>query len=130
LKDEYFYSAAEFNEYFIQILHQLNLNLDLVSVRENISEFNKFIKKDKKSVLGAYAKKVNEYFSATYLGFYQPNIEDFSDYRIHQILQLDTFLGKNISLGIDFSHKYNATPYHQVDKTDISSMISLKYKLK
>jgi len=75
-------------------------------------------------------KSVNEHFSVTYLGFYQPNVEDFSDYRIFQILQLETMLSKNVSLGLDFTHKYNATPYHQIDNTDISSMISLKYKLK
>jgi putative salt-induced outer membrane protein len=78
----------------------------------------------------SFTKSVNEHFSVTYLGFYQPNIEDFSDYRIFQILQLDTMLTDNLSLGFDISHKYNATPYHNIEKTDISSMISLKYKLK
>jgi len=75
-------------------------------------------------------KSVNEHFSLTYLGFYQPNVEAFSDYRIFQILQLETMLTDTVSLGFDISHKYNATPYHQIDHTDISSMISLKYKLK
>jgi putative salt-induced outer membrane protein len=78
----------------------------------------------------SFTKSVNEHFEVTYLGFYQPNIEDFSDYRIFQILQLDTMLTDNLSLGFDISHKYNATPYHNIEKTDISSMISLKYKLK
>jgi len=75
-------------------------------------------------------KNMNEHFSITYLGFYQPNIEDFSDYRIFQILQLDTMLTDNLSLGFDFSYKYNATPYHQIEHTDTSSIISLKYKFK
>ncbi len=78
----------------------------------------------------SFAKSVNEHFSVTYLGFYQPNVEDFSDYRIFQVLQLDTMLTENLSLGLDVSHKYNATPYHQIEHTDIGSMISLKYKLK
>ncbi len=78
----------------------------------------------------SFTKSINEHFDITYLGFYQPNVEDFSDYRIFQILQLDTMLTDNLSLGLDFSYKYNATPYHQIENTDISSMISLKYKLK
>ncbi|AKF24999.1 hypothetical protein YH65_06035 [Sulfurovum lithotrophicum] len=95
-----------------------------------VSDLNPVYDRIKLNTYLSFTKKVNEHFSVTYLGFYQPNVEDFSDYRIYQILQLDTLLGKNLSLGLDFSHKYNATPYHQVDKTDISSMISLKYKLK
>jgi putative salt-induced outer membrane protein len=78
----------------------------------------------------SFTKNINEHFEVTYLGFYQPNVEKFSDYRIFQILQLDTKLTEDLSLGLDISHKYNATPYHQVEKTDISSMISLKYKLR
>ncbi|HHB51431.1 MAG TPA: ATP-binding protein [Saprospiraceae bacterium] len=60
MKDEYYYKSAEFYEYLIQILHQLNLSLDLENIRDNISEFNKFINKDKKGAFGKYLKNVNE----------------------------------------------------------------------
>ena len=76
------------------------------------------------------SKEVNTHFSVTYLGFYQPDIEDFSDYRITQILQFDTLITDNVTLGLDISHRYNATPYHQIEKNDFRSTINLKYKLK
>ncbi len=59
LKDEYFYKSAEFYEYWIQILHQLNLNLDIDHIRENIPEFNKFIKNEKKGWLNDHIENIN-----------------------------------------------------------------------
>ncbi len=97
---------------------------------DQISEVDPVYERVKLNTYLSFSKSVNEHFSVTYLGFYQPNIEEFSDYRIFQMLQLDTRLTEDLSLGIDFTHKYNATPYHQIEHTDISSMISLKYKLK
>jgi len=95
-----------------------------------ISEVDPIYERIKLNTYLSFTKNINQYFSVTYLGFYQPNMEKFSDYRIFQMIQLDTILTDTLTLGIDISHKYNATPYHQIEKTDISSMISLKYKLK
>lgn len=75
-------------------------------------------------------KQVNANFTVTYLGFYQPNIEDFSDYRIVQTLQFDTTITDHLTLGIDLRHKYNATPYHQIERSDFKSGINLKYQWK
>jgi len=75
-------------------------------------------------------KKVNDVFSVTYLGYYQPNIEDFSDYRIFQLIQFNTNISENTGLSFDILHKYNATPYHAIEHTDIRSTINLKYKFK
>ena len=95
-----------------------------------ISEIDPIYKRTKMNSYLSLVKKVNPYFSITYLGFYQPNVEDFSDYRVSQIIQFDTTLTENMTLGIDISHRYNATPYHRIEKTDIRSLINLKYKLK
>jgi len=78
----------------------------------------------------SFLKKINENFSITYLGYYQPNVEDFSDFRISQILQFNTSLTKDLTLSFDINHKYNATPYHDIEKSDVRSTINLKYKLK
>lgn len=75
-------------------------------------------------------KKVNDVFSITYLGYYQPTIEDISDFRIFQIIQFTTTISENVGLSFDVLHKYNATPYHSVEKTDIRSTINLKYEFK
>jgi putative salt-induced outer membrane protein len=78
----------------------------------------------------SFLKKVNDVFSVTYLGYYQPNVEDFLDYRIFQIVQFTTEITENIGLSFDILHKYNATPYHAIEETDIRSTINLKYKFK
>ena len=78
----------------------------------------------------SFMKKVNDVFSVTYLGYYQPDVEDFSDFRIFQIVQFTTEITENTALSFDVVHKYNATPYHAIEKTDIRSTINLKYKFK
>lgn len=78
----------------------------------------------------SFLKKINENFSITYLGFYQPTVDDFSDFRVSQVLQLNTSLTDDLTLSFDINHKYNATPYSGVEKSDVRSTINLKYKLK
>ena len=78
----------------------------------------------------SFLKKINANFSITYLGYYQPNVEDFSDFTVSQILQLNTSLTNNLALSFGIMHKYNATPYDGIEKSDVRSTINLKYKLK
>ena len=97
---------------------------------DTISEIDPVYERVKMNTYISLLKKVNEHFSVTYLGYYQPNVEDFSDYRIFQTLQLTTTITDHTALSFDIMHKFNATPYHAVEKTDIRSTISLKYKFK
>ena len=53
-----------------------------------------------------------------------------SDFRISQILQLNTSITNELILGFDIKHAYNATPYHQIEKSDVRSTINLRYKFK
>jgi len=78
----------------------------------------------------AFTQNINEHFNITYLGYYQPNVEDFSDYRTFQVLQFNTLITEKVSLSLDLLHKHNATPYHHIEKNDFRSTINLKYKLK
>ncbi len=78
----------------------------------------------------SFLKKINENFSISYLGFYQPHIEDFSDFRVSQTLQLNTSITDDLVLGFDINHEYNATPYNQIEKSDVRSTINLRYKFK
>ena len=75
----------------------------------------------------SFLKKINDNFSITYLGYYQPTLENFNDFRIFQTLQLSTTLTQKISLSLDIWHQYNATPYHNIKTTDIRSRLSLRY---
>ncbi len=95
-----------------------------------ISEIDPVYERSKLNTYISLLKKVNDVFSITYLGYYQPNVEDFSDYRIFQLLQFNTAITEKIGLSFDVLHKYNATPYHAIEHTDIRSTINLKYKFK
>jgi putative salt-induced outer membrane protein len=97
---------------------------------DTITPINPIYKRTKMNSYISFLKKINENFSITYLGFYQPNVEDFSDFRISQILQLNTSLTDDLMLSFDIHHKYNATPYHDIENSDVRSTINLKYKLK
>ena len=78
----------------------------------------------------SFLKKINKNFTITYLGYYQPNVEDFTDYRISQILQFNTSITDDITLGFDINHAYNSTPYSDIEKNDIRSTVNLRYKFK
>ncbi len=97
---------------------------------DEISAVDPVYKRIKMNSYLSLVKNLNEHFSITYLGFYQPNVEQFSDFRTFQVLQLSTSITDHMSISLDFSHKHNSTPYHQVEKNDFKSIISLKYKLK
>jgi len=95
-----------------------------------VSEKNPIYKRVKLNTYVSFLKKVNDVFSVTYLGYYQPTVDDFTDYRIFQIVQFTTAITEHTALSFDVLHKYNATPYHDIEKTDIRSTINLKYKFK
>jgi len=95
---------------------------------DTVTELDPIYKRVKLNTYISFLKKVNDVFSVTYLGYYQPTVDDFSDYRIFQIVQFTTDITEHTALSFDVLHKYNATPYHAIEKTDIRSTINLKYK--
>jgi len=97
---------------------------------DTITLIDPIYKRTKMNSYISFLKKINENFSITYLGYYQPTVEDFSDFRVSQILQLNTSLTDDLMLSLDIHHNYNATPYHEIEKSDVRSTINLKYKLK
>jgi len=97
---------------------------------KNISNATPIYKQSNMNSYISFVKKVNPYLSFNYLGFYQANIADFSDFKAFQILQLSTHISKNISLSLDFKHTYSSKPYIGIKKADFYSTINLRYKLK
>ncbi|CAA6815043.1 MAG: Unknown protein [uncultured Sulfurovum sp.] len=75
----------------------------------------------------SFLKNVNKNFFITYLGFFQPNVKDFSDFRTSQTLQFNTSITTKFRLGLDISYNYTTKPYSQIKKSDIESIINLKY---
>jgi len=97
---------------------------------DTITAIDPIYKRTKMNSYISFVKKINENFSVTYLGFYQPTVDDFSDFRISQILQLNSSLTDDLTLSFDINQQYNSTPYYNIEKNDIRSTINLKYKLK
>jgi len=89
------------------------------------------IKKRIKGNLFLFAThKFNKYASITYLGFYQPNIKEVSDFTTFNYLQFDSTITKEISFNINIQAHYNSTPYENVEKDDIKTTIGISYKIK
>jgi len=97
---------------------------------DNVSDIDPIYRRTRMNSYISFLKKINENLSITYLGYYQPNMEAFSDYRISQILQFNTTITNDLILGIDINHAYNATPYSGIEKNDIRSTVNLRYKFK
>lgn len=97
---------------------------------DEFKESNPIYKRTKLNTYISFLKKFNAHVNITYLGYYQPNIEDFSDYTVSQTLQLNNLLTENLTLSIDLMHLYNATPYNDVEKSDFRSTVNLRYNLK
>ena len=95
---------------------------------ETVTELNPIYKQIKVNSYISLSHNINEHFNVTYLGFYQVTADDMSDLRIFQILQLNTALTAHLGLSFDIKHEYNKTPYQNIEKNDIRSTISLKYK--
>ena len=100
------------------------------SYMEPNNDFEPTYKRVRMNSYISFLKKINPHFSIAYLGYYQPNVEDFSDFRTSQTLQLNTAITDKTILGFDIEHAYNATPYIGVEKTDVRSTINVRYKFK
>ena len=97
---------------------------------DTISALDPIYRRTRMNSYVSFLKNINKNFSITYLGFYQPNVEAFSDFRVSQTLQLNTLITEDLTFALDINHNYNATPYHNIEKSDIRSTINLRYKFK
>ena len=145
--DYEFFLQSEFNEFQdikkrnlagANIRRKLNLLFDKSYIGlglfysylepEVVSEHNPIYKQTKINSYISMSHNINEHFNITYLGFYQVTADDITDLRIFQILQLNTALTTHLGLSFDIKHEYNKTPYQNIEKNDLRSTISLKYK--
>ena len=147
--DYEFFLQSEFNEFQdikkrnlagANIRRKLNLPFDKFYVGlglfysylepEVVTEINPIYRQTKFNSYISLSHNIHEHFNVTYLGFYQATVDDISDLRIFQILQLNTALTTHLGLSFDIKHEYNKTPYQNIEKNDLRSTISLKYKFK
>ncbi len=117
----------ELNHYFDKLYIGLGV---MYSYREPdiITDVDKILKRTKINSYITFKKTFNKNLSISYLGYYQPTIDDLSDFSSSQILQFVTPLADSINLSLDIIYKYNATPYSGIEKDDFDAALSLKYK--
>ncbi len=118
---------SEFNSYFDKFYIGLGL---MYTYREPdyITEVDKILERTKINSYISFKKTFSENLSVAYLGYYQPTVDDMSDFSSSQILQFVTPLADYINLSLDLVYKYNATPYSGIEKDDFDATLGLKYK--
>jgi len=93
-----------------------------------ITEFDKVLKRTKINSYISLKKTFSENLSIAYLGYYQPTVDDFSDFSSRQILQFITPLADSVNLSLNLIYKYNDTPYSSIEKDDFNAKLSLTYE--
>jgi len=68
----------------------------------------------------ALAKKINQHVTLTNTLYYQPNIEEFGDWRAFNKLGISSVLTKNVSMNFGFLVEHDSQPVLNVEATDIS----------
>ena len=140
------FSQAEYNEFQnieLRSVNGVNLRSKLpfftnsylgygamYSYVKPVSEEDSFDTKSrvKANIYLSMNKEFNKKVNLNYLGYYQPTLDEFSDYRVSQVLQLNTEMTTHTMIRIELVHKYDADAYPGVEKTDISTKIGLVYK--
>ena len=62
--------------------------------------------------------------------YYQPRIDDFSDYRILHVDQLKIDVSKKFAFSVDFSYLYDESPQPDVPNKILALSMGVKYKIK
>jgi hypothetical protein len=62
--------------------------------------------------------------------YYQPRLDDFTDYRILHVDQLKIDVSKKFAFTVDFSYLYDAFPQPDVPDKNLALSMGVKYKLK
>lgn len=117
----------KFDGYFDKLYIGLGLFYSYMEPRDITTE-DRILKRVKINSYISFKKTFSKNFFVTYLGYYQPNVEDFSDFSSTQIMQFNTPLAESLLLSLDLHYHYNATPYQGIEKDDLRSTINIKYK--
>ena len=73
---------------------------------------------------------ITEQIIFSHISFWQPEIENLTNYIYQATTSLDFNIKKNMSLGMDYLYYYNnSPPYNSIRKRDQKFLLSLKYKL-
>jgi len=76
----------------------------------------------------AYTKQFNKESKLSYVGYYQPKVDDVSDYILSNGLELEVLIYKTLYLNFVFYYDVDSCPAYGVEKEDISQRTSFLYK--
>ncbi len=93
-----------------------------------ITEYDKVLRRTKINSYISLKKTFSENLSIAYLGYYQPTVDNLSDFSSNQILQFITPLAESVNLSLNLIYKYNETPYSNIEKDDFNAKLSLTYE--
>ncbi len=96
-----------------------NTKLDEDSVKSSFESINSYI---------SYNQKFENNNKFTYNGYYQPRLDNASDYHISQKAQLSFVITKTLDLVISVNHMYDSKPASGIDKSDLSTKTGISYK--
>jgi len=76
----------------------------------------------------AYTKKFNEKSKFSYVGYYQPKVNDMGDYILSNGVEMELLIYQQLYLSFVFYYDVDSKPAVGVDTTDISQKTSFVYK--
>ena len=76
----------------------------------------------------SYTKTFNKTSKLSYVLYYQPNVENFSDYILSSGLELQVVLYKELYLSFVFYYDVDGEPAVGVEESDVTQKTSLIYK--
>lgn len=112
--------------YFDTFFVGLGLFYSYMAPKE-ITELDRVKERIKINSYISFKKTFSENFFVTYLGYYQPNTKELSDFTSFQLLQFNTPIYDTLILSLDLLYRYNSTPYSEIEKEDFKSTVNLKY---
>jgi len=108
-----------------------NLYFGLGAFYENIVYTTQIDPKEKNMRLNsyiAYTKQFNKGSKLSYVGYYQPKLDNYHDYILSNGVELEVLIYKTLYLNFVFYYDIDTKPAIGVEETDISQKTSFIYK--
>ncbi|WP_281951742.1 DUF481 domain-containing protein [Nitrosophilus kaiyonis] len=76
----------------------------------------------------SFKKRFNDNVKMAFISYYQPKLDEFSDYESTNSLEFSVKLSKNLDLLILTNYDYDSRPPKDIKKYDLSQKIGISYK--
>ncbi len=96
-----------------------NTQLDENNIKSDFESLNSYI---------SYNQTFDSGAKLTYNGYYQPRVDEVSDYHISQKAQISLKITDKVELVVSMNHTYDSKPAIGVEKSDLSTKTGINYK--